>query len=149
MRRRWLTRWSVASALCVAVPYLATAYADEDLDRPRLQPAHGGQIRAAGPYRLELVADKGNIKVYVTDPRGCPIATAGGKGKAVVHTDGKGVTIPIQPAQPNLLKGKGRFKLKRSSVIFVTVHLRGAKPQKSVFRPLDAMPFEPTAHGRT
>ena len=103
-------------------------------------------MRTAGPYHLELIAGKGEITVYVTDHSAQPIDTAGSKGKAVVHTDGRAVTIPIQPAQANLLKGKGRFKLKRSSVIFVTVHLRGAKPQKTVFRPLHTMPLEPAAH---
>jgi len=149
MRRRWPVAWPLAAALCAAVPSLGTAYADEAFDGPALRAPHGGQMGAAGPYDLELVARNGEIRVYVTDHSGRPIETAGGRGKAVVHTDGKGVTVPIQPGRANLLKAKGRFKLKRSSVIFVTVHLRGAKPQKSVFRPLDTMPIEPAGPGRT
>ena len=149
MRQRCPTAWLLAATLCAAVISLGTVHADEP-DRPERSAPHGGQMRTAGPYHLELVAGKGEIRVYVTDRSGRPIETAGGKGKAVVHTDGKSVTIPIQPVSGSLFEGKGRFGLKRSSVIFVTVHLRGAKPQKCVFRPLETTPIEPAAPaGRT
>lgn len=118
----------------------AGAHSDAYFDDPAFHAPHGGQMRTAGPYHLELIAGKGEIIVYVTDHRGAAVAGAGGKGKAVVHTDGRGTTVALQPGAGNVLSGKGRFKLKRSSVVYVTVDLRRAKPQKAVFRPLRAMP---------
>ncbi|HTT39943.1 MAG TPA: hypothetical protein VMH32_20025 [Burkholderiales bacterium] len=148
MRQRCPAAWLLAAVLCAAVSNLGAVHADE-ANGSGLSAPHGGQMCTAGSYHLELVAGKGEIRVYVTDRSGRPIETAGGRGKAVVHTDGKGVTIPIQPVPGNLFEGKGRFRLKRSSVIFVTVHLRGAKPQKCVFRPVETTPIEPAAPGRT
>jgi len=118
----------------------ARAQSDAYFDDPAFHAPHGGQMRMAGPYHLELIAGKGEIIVYVTDHRGAAVASAGGKAKAVVHTDGRGTTVALQPGDGNVLSGKGRFKLKRSSVVYVTVDLRRAKPQKAIFRPLRAMP---------
>jgi hypothetical protein len=98
--------------------------------------AHGGQTRMAGPYLLELVTGHDTIVIYVTDHAGRPVDTAGGKGRAVVHTDGRAVTIEVRPAQTNALDGHGRYRLKRSSVVYVTVDLKSAPPHRTVFRPL-------------
>jgi hypothetical protein len=100
----------------------------------------------AGPYHLELLAHRNEIFVYITDHDGSAVASTDGKGKAVVHTDGHGSTILLAAADGNILKGAGRFKLKRSSVVYVTVHLRRAKPQKAVFRPLEGMPVDLNAN---
>ena len=96
---------------------------------------HGGQTHVAGPYGLELVTGETRIVVYVTDHAGQPVDIAGGKGKAVVHTDGRSVTIELTPAAGNMLEGIGRFRLKHSSVVFVTVDLAHDPPHRAVFRP--------------
>jgi hypothetical protein len=118
----------------------AGAHSDAYVEDPAFHAPHGGQMRTAGPYHLGLIAGKGEIIVYVTDHRGAAVTSTGGKGKAVVHTDGRGTTVALEPGDGNVLSGKGRFKLKRSSVVYVTVDLRRTKPQKAVFRPLEAMP---------
>jgi hypothetical protein len=105
------------------------------LDSPR--PAHGGDVRLAGPLWLELVVGKSWLAVYVTDRVGASVDTSGAKGRATAHTDGKGTHIDLRPAGGNRLAGNGRLKLKRSTVVFVTVDLRGKKPYRAVFRPLE------------
>ena len=96
---------------------------------------HGGQTHIAGPYGLELVTGETRIVVYVTDHAGQPVDIAGGKGKAVVHTDGRGVTVELHPAAGNMLEGVGRFRIKHSSVVYVTVDLAHDPPHQAVFRP--------------
>ena len=41
------------------------AHTDESLDA--MSSPHGGQVRAAGPYHLELVAKDGELVLHVTD----------------------------------------------------------------------------------
>ena len=108
---------------------------DPRVDTPR--PAHGGDVRLAGPLWLELVVAKGSLTVYVTDRFGTPVDTLGAKGSATAHTDGKGTHIELRAAGDNRLAGRGQLKLKRSTVVFITADLRGKKPYGAVFRPLE------------
>ncbi|PWT74452.1 MAG: hypothetical protein C5B46_04065 [Proteobacteria bacterium] len=146
-RARRSSRYGATLLLALACTLPLSSHGDAQHDNPSpFQPSNGGQARMAGPYYLELVARRNEIFVYITDHAGAAVGSAGGKGKAVVHTDGHGLTILLAAADGNVLKGAGRFKLKRSSIVYVTVHLRRAKEQKAVFRPLEGMPVEPSAN---
>jgi hypothetical protein len=90
-----------------------------------------------GPFWLELVVANGSLNIYVTDRSGVPVETSGGKGVATAHTDGKGTRIDLRPAGGNRLAGTGKLRLKRSTVVFITVDLRGLRPHRAVFRPLE------------
>ena len=83
------------------------------------------------------------ISIRVRDRAGTPVDTAGGKGKAVVHTDGRAVTIELHPAAPNVLSGRGRYRLKRSTVVYVTVDLKKERAHRTIFRPLSASSSDP------
>jgi len=100
--------------------------------------AHGGDLRLAGPFWLELVVAKGSLTVYVSNRSGAPIDASTGKGTAVVHTDGKSTRIELKPGGGDRLVGKGRVKVKRTTVIFVTAALRGEKAHRAVFRPFES-----------
>lgn len=104
------------------------------------RPAHGGDLRLAGPFWLELVVAKGSLTVYVSNRSGAPIDASTGKGTAVVHTDGKSTRIELKPGGGDRLVGKGRVKVKRTTVIFVTAALRGEKAHRAVFRPFESAP---------
>jgi hypothetical protein len=104
-------------------------------DTPRA--AHKGDVRMAGPFWLELVVAKGSLTVYVADRSGAPVDTSGCKGAATAHTDGKATRIELRPAGANRLAGKGKLRLKHSTVVFVTAALRGEKRYRAVFRPLE------------
>lgn len=119
-----------------ALPHVGTAQAEPHSPTP--QPAHGGDVRLAGPFWLELVASKGALTLYVTDRAGKPVDSVGGKGKAGLHTDGKATQLELRPAGGNRLEAKGRLNLKPTTVVFVTVDLRGERPHRTVFRPLAA-----------
>ena len=92
---------------------------------------------------LEMLADGEAISLRVSDRAGTPVDTAGGKGKAVIHTEGRAVTIELHPAAPNLLSGRGRYRLKRSTVVYVTVDLKKERAHRTVFRPLSESPARP------
>jgi len=91
----------------------------------------------AGPFWLELVVAKGSLTVYVADRAGRPVDTAGGHGTATAHTDGKATRIELRSTGGNQLAGKGTLRLKHSTVVFITADLRGEKPYRAVFRPLE------------
>jgi len=124
----------LAAALVLSLP--AGAHTDDYL--ATLVAPHGGQLRMAGPYHLELVAKDKELVLYVTDHGDNPIATEGGVGKATLQlgTAKARTTVKLEPAEDNVFKGSGEFTLKPQSVIVVFVKLPGQEAQSARFTPL-------------
>ena len=124
----------LTAALVLSLP--AGAHTDDYLDT--LAAPHGGQLRMAGPYHLELVAKDKELVLYVTDHGDNPIATEGGVGKATLQlgTAKARTTVKLEPAEDNVFKGSGEFTLKPQSVIVVFVKLSGQEAQSARFTPL-------------
>ena len=124
----------LGAALALSLP--AWAHTDEYLDT--IAAPHGGQLRMAGPYHLELVARDKELVLYVTDHGDNPLSTDGGMGKATLQL-GKTkarTTVKLEPAGENQFKGSGEFTLKPESVIVVFVKLPGQESQSARFTPL-------------
>lgn len=112
------------------------AHTNESLDAMRSP--HGGQVRAAGPYHLELVAKNGELMLYVTDHAWQEIHTDEGEGKATVQ-QGKAkekTTIKLETAQQNMLTGSGEFQVNPETVIVIFVKLPGQDAYGARFTPL-------------
>ncbi|MBP0133259.1 MAG: hypothetical protein ITD31_07735 [Nitrosospira sp.] len=126
----------VAILLGMAITLPTWAHTDDYLDT--LTTAHGGQLRMAGPYHLELVAKDKELVLYVTDHGDNPVKTEGGTAKATIQIGkGKaGTTVKLEPAGENQMKGLGEFTLKPESVIVVFVKLAGDEAQSARFTPL-------------
>ena len=126
----------VAILLGMAITLPTWAHTDDYLDT--LTTAHGGQLRMAGPYHLELVAKDKEMVLYVTDHGDNPVKTEGGTAKATIQIGkGKaGTTVKLEPAGENQMKGLGEFTLKPESVIVVFVKLAGEEAQSARFTPL-------------
>ena len=124
----------LGAALALSLP--AGAHTDDYLDT--LAAPHGGQLRMAGPYHLELVAKDKELVLYVTDHGDNPIASEGGVGKATLQlgTAKARTTVKLEPAGDNAFKGSGEFTLKPQSVIVVFVKLPGQEAQSARFTPL-------------
>jgi hypothetical protein len=124
----------LGTTLALSLP--AWAHTDAYLDT--LATPHGGQLRMAGPYHLELVAKDKELVLYVTDHGDNPVATEGGVGKATLQlgTAKARTTVKLEPAGDNLLKGSGEFTLKPQSVIVVFLKLPGQEAQSARFTPL-------------
>ena len=112
------------------------AHTDESLDA--MPSPHGGQVRAAGPYHLELVAKDGELVLHVTDHAGQEIHTDGGEGKARIQQDktGSKITVELEPSQQNMLKGSGEFQINPETVIVVFVKLPEQDAYAARFTPL-------------
>ena len=112
------------------------AHTDESLDA--MSSPHGGQVRAAGPYHLELLAKDGELVLHVTDHAGQEIQTDGGEGKANVQQDkdGSKTTVKLEPSHNNMLKGRGEFQITPETVIVVFVKLPEQDAYAARFTPL-------------
>lgn len=111
------------------------AHSDEYFDT--VEAPHGGQLRMAGPFHLELVAEEGELFIYVTDHMDKEIPTEGGSGKAnIIGENGDKVSVELKPSSGNLLKGKGSFKITPETVVSVFLALEGYETQGARFTPL-------------
>ena len=131
-----MNKTMAAVLLGMAITLPTWAHTDDYLDT--LTTAHGGQLRMAGPYHLELVAKDKELVLYVTDHGDNPVKTEGGTAKATIQIGkGKaGTTVKLEPAGENQMKGLGEFTLKPASVIVVFVKLAGDEAQSARFTPL-------------
>ncbi len=105
----------VLSGLLITLPNLAVAGNDHG--------AHGGQVRAVGPYHLELVAKDGELQLFVTDQNNRnKVQTKGGSARASVSgSDGSSIRVDLDPVFGNLLRGSGDFKITSETTISVLV----------------------------
>ncbi len=127
-------------ATLAGVSVLAGAHTEEYFDAK--ESAHGGQIRMAGPYHLELVARNKEIVLYVMDHADRNLSTEGGGGKATVQI-GKAkdkTSVKLEPAGDNMLKGVGDFAVTPETVVTVFVELPGQEVTAARF-----LPLKPTA----
>jgi hypothetical protein len=112
------------------------AHTDESLDA--MPSPHGGQVRAAGPYHLELIAKDGELVLHVTDHTWQEIHTDGGEGKATIQQSkaGRKITVKLGSSQQNVLTGNGEFHITPETVIVVFVKLPEQDAYGAKFTPL-------------
>jgi hypothetical protein len=98
---------------------------------------HGGQVRMAGPYHLELVLGKNEVTLYLTDHGDNPIDATGGSGKAILTTGRrKRSTVVLEHANGNMLRGTGEFTATSATTVTVIVKLPDQEPQQAQFKPI-------------
>jgi hypothetical protein len=126
----------ITATLAVSLP--AAAHTEEYFDS--VAAPHGGQMRMAGPYHLELVTKEKDIVLYVADHGDKKISTEGGVGKASIQV-GKGKpksSIRLEPAGDNMLKGTGDFTVTPETTIITFIKLPDQEAQSTRFTPLKA-----------
>lgn len=125
-----MARWIAAIALLVAVP---GAWAQGAGPCGGAARQHGGHIKAAGPYCVELVVGQNELTVHLTD-HDTPVDASGGSAKAII-TSGKKrrYVVVLKPVAGNALHGTGEFTLGRSNVVALMVVLPGGVPQRAKF----------------
>ncbi|HKP01538.1 MAG TPA: hypothetical protein VJU02_07895 [Nitrospiraceae bacterium] len=123
------------AALIVVQP--VWAHTDESLDA--MPSPHGGQVRAAGPYHLELVAKDGELVLHVTDHANNEINTTGAEGTANVQQGkaGSKTKVKLEPSQTNTLTGSGEFQVNPDTVIVVFVKMPEQEAYAARFTPLN------------
>ena len=130
--------WIIAAVLAAPLMVLQPVWAHTDASLDAMPSPHGGQVRAAGPYHLELVAKEGALTVHVTDHVWQAMKTDGGEGKATIQQGkaGSRLTVKLEPSQQNMLTGTGEFLVTPETVIVVFVKLPGQEAYGARFTPL-------------
>src|SRR5690349_14832468 len=117
-------RRAMTGAMFFALSAFATsAWAHTDEYFEAVQAPHGGQLRMTGPFHMELVAQDGQLTVYVTDHADNKIGVEGGLAKATVETGTAKTQVHLHPVGDNVLKGSGTFALAPSTVVIVVMKL--------------------------
>ena len=134
---------AIAFALAASA---STVHAHDDAYLDTQKAPHGGQLRMAGLYHLELVLDNSSpaiadkpVVVYVTDHAGQKISTANATAKA---------TVALVPDGDNRLKGVGRFASTPDMKAVITLTAKGQPPETARFTPLAAMQDEHMDHSK-
>src|SRR5215510_8669910 len=127
-----------AAVLAVPVMLLQPVWAHTDESLDAMPSPHGGQVRAAGPYHLELIAKNGELVVHVTDHAWQEIHIDGGEAKANIQQDkaGSRITVKLEPSQQNIFLGNGEFLVTPETVIVVFVKLQEQEAYGARFTPL-------------
>lgn len=137
----------IPATLLLTLGVWGTAHAHDDAYLDSLTAPHGGQIRMAGAFHLELVLDKtakGDqphpVEVYVTDHAGNKHDTVGAAGTATLLSAGHKVTVPLKPAGDNKLAGQAPYTASADLKAVVTVTMPGEDAQQARYTPLAARP---------
>ncbi|MDO9312069.1 MAG: hypothetical protein Q7T85_10320 [Nitrosomonas sp.] len=114
------------------------AWAHTDVFLATVEAPHGGQLRAAGPFHLELVAKDGELTVYVTDHGDLPIPVQGGHGKANIQLgkDGERKAVTLEPESGNIMRASGEFRITSETSVTVFIAIPGHEAQGVRFTPL-------------
>ncbi|SFI26218.1 hypothetical protein [Nitrosomonas sp. Nm34] len=127
---------SILLSMMLMMSHFALAHTEGHL--ATLTPPHGGQLRASGPFHLELVAKNGELTLYVTDHGDSPIPTSGGQGKANIQAgkEGKKQSVVLEPVYANIMKAKGDFQITPETTVAVFLAIPGYETQGAHFMPL-------------
>ena len=98
---------------------MAWSHTDEYFDT--VDAPHGGQMRMAGPYHMEIITKDKEIVLYITDHANAKISIEGGIGKATIQTGKTKTTVKLQPEGDNSFKGSGDFIVTPETMVMVFV----------------------------
>ena len=135
-------RFIPAIALTLATA-TTSVQAHDDAYLDTQQAPHGGQLRMAGAYHLELVVDKSTpqaadkpVVVYVTDHAGQRVSTEGATGNATILAAKGKASVALVPDGDNRLKGTGRYASTADMKAIVSFTAKGQSPETARFTPL-------------
>ncbi|HRN83756.1 MAG TPA: hypothetical protein PK857_02970 [Hyphomicrobium sp.] len=131
-----LKRLLLGLAAMVAASALAFAQDDHDHDGHAHdhEPKHGGVVVHSGHHHLELVAEDGALRLYITDQHGKPETIEGAKATATVLSEGKTEAVALAHAGENRLEGSGSFKAGKGTTVVVTLTLPDHEAEQARFR---------------
>lgn len=141
-----MNRSIIVAMLAAPLMFFQPVWAHTDASLDAIPSPHGGQVRAAGPYHLELVAKDGELVLHVTDHAWQAMKADGGEGKATIQQgkSGSKITVKLEPSQQNMLTGNGEFQVTPETVIVVFVKLPKQDAYGARF-----IPLKPKSVGKT
>ncbi|RAI35061.1 hypothetical protein [Rhodoplanes serenus] len=112
----------VALVAAATNTFAASAGAHQNEELAGIRGDHGGMLRAAGAYHLELVLSDGELRVWVTDHDMVAQPTAGASGSATVLAGAEKIVVKLTPDGSNGLVGKNPG-LRNGRDVRVILHL--------------------------
>ena len=100
------------------------AHDDEMLDR--MPAPHGGQLRMAGRYHVELVLEPSRIRMFFTSHAGHEVAAPSGAASVKLVTGGEERTLALEVLGENVLGIDGSFPFTPGMTVELSVE-RGEK----------------------
>jgi hypothetical protein len=127
-------RFALALALAFALAATAAlAHDPQTLDR--MPSPHGGQVRMAGPYHLELVLEPRQVTLHVMDHANREIAVAGGRATATFTASDESETVELLPTGRSTLGRAGEFPATPGVRVEVTIAIPGQGEWSTTFTP--------------
>lgn len=143
LRRQWLASALIGLTGVLGLIAHTPSLAHDDAYLDTLTAPHGGQIRMAGMWHLELVLDKAAkgdkpqaVDVYVTDHAGTKQEVKGATGSATLLSAGHKLTVPLKPMGDNRLHGEAPYTASPDLKAIVSVTMPGDDAQQARFTPL-------------
>ena len=123
--------------LAAGLSLTAGAHTNEILSK-RAGP-HGGQMRVAAQYHVELALADGEINAWVMDHADQPQATAGAKAQAIVSYARERVVVDLAPAEVNGLRARDkRLRADKTARVVFNLTMSGQAPVQARFAPVPA-----------
>lgn len=120
--------------LAMFIAYQSGVYAHTDEYLDSVGGTHGGMLRMAGPYHLELVASKGEAIVWVMDHGNMPQSVEGIQGQLILFQDENRISIDLTADGESLLRGKdSRINGKGYRYALLTLSINGQPPMQVRF----------------
>ncbi|MBR0672461.1 hypothetical protein [Neoroseomonas soli] len=98
---------------------------------------HGGHRTDIAGGHGELVAEGGELRLYLSDNAYRARSAEGASAQAVVLAAGKQTTVALAPAGAEMLRGQGDFTAAPGMRVVVSLTLPGQRPAQARFTPMD------------
>lgn len=113
----------------------AGAHTNEILSK-RVGP-HGGQMRVAAQYHVELALTNGEISAWIMDHADQPQVTAGAQAQAIVTYGRERIVIDLSPADVNGLRARDkRLRTDPGARVVLNLSMAGQAPVQARFAPM-------------
>jgi hypothetical protein len=116
-------------SLCLV---LATAWAHGPARGP-----NGGQVKDLAGHHVELVIRGDEIVLYLFDTNDRPVSAKDAVATATVLVTNKQEIVALQPADDNVMRGRGSFPAESGLKVVVSLTLPGQRPQLGRYTPLN------------
>ncbi len=133
-------------ALALSLTLAQHAIAHDDAWFDAQEHPHGGQMRMAGPFHVEMVTEPGELTIHVADHADQAIATEGGSARATVLSGGQRSTVRLAPSGDNRMHGSGDFQLDDGMTVVLSISLPGHDSQQARFTPFQRVSGEAAPH---
>ena len=87
--------------------------------------ANGGMIVTSQGHPVEFVLKGQDLVFYINDDDGSALSTKEVRGRATVQDGGKTMTVPLEPAPPNMMVGKLQAPLGSKARVVFSANLHG------------------------